>query len=106
MASTPLPVLGSPAPRQLPDYLPARMVNEFVYCPRLFFYEWIDGVFKESADTIEGSAQHKRVDKPGKALPAPQISPASRYTPDPLRSRAKSTVSSLSSTCSKSIPAS
>ena len=26
--------------RELPDYLPARMVNEFAYCPRLFFYEW------------------------------------------------------------------
>ena len=24
---------------ELPDYLPARMVNEFVYCPRLFYYE-------------------------------------------------------------------
>ena len=24
--------------RELPDYLPARMVNEFAYCPRLFFY--------------------------------------------------------------------
>lgn len=57
--------------RQLPDYLPARMVNEFVYCPRLFFYEWVEGLFKESADTVEGKLQHKRVDKPGKALPAP-----------------------------------
>jgi CRISP-associated protein Cas1 len=55
--------------RQLPDYLPARMVNEFVYCPRLFFYEWVEGVFRESADTLEGSAQHARVDKPGKGLP-------------------------------------
>ena len=47
-------------PRQddLPDYLPARMVNEFVYCPRLFFYEWVEGVFRESADTVEGSVQH------------------------------------------------
>ena len=25
---------------ELPEYLPARMLNEFVYCPRLFFYEW------------------------------------------------------------------
>ena len=24
--------------QELPDYLPARMVNEHVYCPRLFFY--------------------------------------------------------------------
>lgn len=53
----------------LPDYLPARMLNEFVYCPRLFFYEWVEGLFRESPDTVEGSVQHKRVDTPGKALP-------------------------------------
>jgi CRISPR-associated protein Cas1 len=45
------------------------MVNEFVYCPRLFFYEWVEGVFRESADTLEGSAQHKRVDARPSALP-------------------------------------
>jgi CRISPR-associated protein Cas1 len=56
--------------RKLPDYLPARMVNEFAYCPRLFFYEWVEGVFRESADTLEGSAQHKRVDREGPGLPA------------------------------------
>ena len=50
--------------------LPARMVNEFVYCPRLFFYEWVEGVFRESADTVEGSVQHKRVDREGKGLAA------------------------------------
>jgi len=27
-----------------PDYLPARMLNEFVYCPRLFYYMWVEGV--------------------------------------------------------------
>jgi len=64
--------LLNPLPgRDLPDYLPARMVNEYVYCPRLFFYEWVDGVFRESADTVEGSAQHKRVDKEGKGLAKP-----------------------------------
>lgn len=56
---------------QLPDYLPARMVNEFVYCPRLFFYEWVEGLFRESADTIEGSVQHARVDARTSALPQP-----------------------------------
>ncbi len=58
--------------QRLPDYLPARMVNEYVYCPRLFFYEWVEGVWMESVDTVEGKLQHKRVDKPGKALPAPE----------------------------------
>ncbi len=55
-----------------PDYLPARMVNEFAYCPRLFFYEWVEGVFQESADTVEGGVQHKRVDRDGPGLPAPE----------------------------------
>jgi len=45
------------------------MVNEFVYCPRLFFYEWVEGVFRESADTLEGSVQHKRVDSRPSELP-------------------------------------
>src|SRR5579883_2293690 len=68
-----LPVLPQPEPgsarRSLPDYLPARMVNEFSYCPRLFYYEWVEGVFQESADTVEGAAQHSRVDREGQGLP-------------------------------------
>src|SRR5437899_6699825 len=58
--------------RKLPDYLPARMVNEFAYCPRLFFYEWVEGVFRESADTIEGSTQHRRADAGSGELAGPE----------------------------------
>src|SRR5579883_3274319 len=57
---------------RLPDYLPARMVNEFVYCPRLFFYEWVEGLFRESADTVEGKSQHERVDAKTTELPKPE----------------------------------
>src|ERR1017187_9349052 len=57
------------AKRELPDYMPARMVNEFAYCPRLFFYEWVEGLFAESIDTVEGSIQHRRVDAKATALP-------------------------------------
>ncbi|MFN7925869.1 MAG: CRISPR-associated endonuclease Cas1 [Bryobacteraceae bacterium] len=67
-ALAPLPE-SRPSERKLPEYLPARMVNEFVYCPRLFFLEWVDGLFAESVDTVEGSVQHKRVDKEGQSLP-------------------------------------
>lgn len=52
-----------------PDLLPARMLNEFVYCPRLFFYEWVEGVFEDSADTLEGQAKHARVDSGPSTLP-------------------------------------
>lgn len=41
------------------------MLNEYVYCPRLFHLEFVDGLFAESADTIEGSLQHRRQDRPG-----------------------------------------
>jgi CRISPR-associated protein Cas1 len=69
MASLPVSPLRE---RALPDYLPARMVNEFVYCPRLFYYEWVEGLFRPSADTEEGKLQHQRVDREGKGLPAPE----------------------------------
>lgn len=65
-----IPIVPEPVRRDLPDYLPARMVNEFIYCPRLFHYEWVQGVFRESADTVEGSQQHRRVDREGAGLPA------------------------------------
>jgi CRISP-associated protein Cas1 len=67
MGALPVPTQTGP---DLPEYLPARMVNEFCYCPRLFFYEWVEGVFAESSDTVEGAAQHKRVDRKQDALPA------------------------------------
>lgn len=67
MATAPVVVPSGPS---LPDYLPARMINEFVYCPRLFFYEQVEGVFRESVDTIEGQAQHKRVDRETKGMPS------------------------------------
>src|SRR5690606_10173601 len=28
---------------ELPPYVPARMVNEFVYCPRFFHLAWVSG---------------------------------------------------------------
>jgi len=54
---------------ELPDYLPARMLNEFVYCPRLFFYEWVEGVFAESGDTVEGSLRHETIKGREAAMP-------------------------------------
>jgi len=42
------------------DYIPIRMLNEFVYCPRLFYLMHVKGLYDDSADTIAGSAQHAR----------------------------------------------
>lgn len=55
--------------RDLP-LLPARMVNEYEYCPRLAYLEWVQGEWADSDDTAEGRHVHRRVDKPGGKMPA------------------------------------
>src|ERR1700719_4474314 len=66
-----LPIIAAPQTRELPDYLRARMLNEFVYCPRLFFYEWVEGVFAHSADTVEGELRHEKLEIRADPLPPP-----------------------------------
>jgi CRISPR-associated protein Cas1 len=51
--------------------LPARMVNEFAYCPRLFYLMLVRGQWAENAFTIEGSDIHHRVDTPAGIAPEP-----------------------------------
>jgi CRISPR-associated endonuclease Cas1/CRISPR-associated protein Cas4 len=48
------------------------MVNEFQYCPRLAYLEWVQGEWAESADTVEGRGVHRRVDRGPGALPEPE----------------------------------
>jgi CRISPR-associated protein Cas1 len=47
----------------LPDLLPARMVNEYVYCPRLAYLEWVQGEWDDNLDTVQGKFTHRRVDE-------------------------------------------
>jgi len=81
--SSPAPGIASPVSGQLAlelpappataetPLVPARMVNEYVYCPRLAFLEWVDGEWADSGDTEEGRRAHVRVDAGGGKLPAP-----------------------------------
>jgi len=51
--------------------VPARMLNEYAYCPRLFFLEWVDSLWASNADVAEGDRRHRRVDSGGGAAPLP-----------------------------------
>ncbi|MEI7857612.1 MAG: CRISPR-associated endonuclease Cas1 [Methanomicrobiales archaeon] len=53
------------------DLFPARMLNEFAYCPRLFYLEYVQGEWKDSVDTLEGHFRHKQVEKERGNLPLP-----------------------------------
>jgi CRISPR-associated protein Cas1 len=64
---------------ETPDYLPARMLNEFVYCPRLFYYEWVEGVFAHNRETVEGALRHSKIEAhEDELLPAEELSPEDR----------------------------
>ena len=56
----------------LPDLVPARMVNEFAYCKRLFYLEWVQGRFEDNADTVDGRYQHRAVDVERGRAPGPE----------------------------------
>ena len=89
---SPEPGTAEPAPRVAGDAkgaeaerqpIPARMMNEFVYCQRLFYYEFVEGVFVESADTVRGAAIHQRVDAGNGALPKAGRKKAKGTSPRP-----------------------
>ncbi len=48
------------------------MVNEFVYCPRLFYLEWVQSRFSSNDDVEQGLYVHRVVDQPRGQMPEPE----------------------------------
>ncbi len=67
--------LHLPAPPAIGDdpLVPARMVNEFVYCPRLAYLMWGQAEWAETSDTVDGHRIHARTDRPNAPLPDPAV---------------------------------
>ncbi len=61
--------LGADEPVEAGQLLPARMLNEFTYCPRLFYLEWVQGEFVDNELTVEGRTAHRRVDSGTGVMP-------------------------------------
>lgn len=59
------------APGRAEPLIPARILNEHVYCPRLAYLEWVQGEWAENADTLEGHLVHRSVDVERGNLPEP-----------------------------------
>lgn len=59
------------ADEDVPELVPARMVNEYAYCPRLFYLEWVQSRFADNADTVDGRYQHRVVDEETGRAPGP-----------------------------------
>lgn len=80
-----LPLPAPPATGEAP-LAPARMVNEWVYCPRLAYLMWVEGEWADTGETEDGRRVHVRVDRPSAALPAP-VGLEPEVDPAPFRTR-------------------
>jgi CRISPR-associated protein Cas1 len=63
VSDAPVQTQGGPESQPL---LPVRRLHNFIYCPRLFYFQWVENIFQENADTVAGSHLHRNVDKPSK----------------------------------------
>lgn len=81
-AVDPASARAKPLPRRLPvtpasdgaarALIPARMINEVLYCERLLYLEYVQGEWADNVFTADGQAVHRRVNEQEKALkPAP-----------------------------------
>ncbi|MEZ6063587.1 MAG: CRISPR-associated endonuclease Cas1 [Planctomycetaceae bacterium] len=74
----------------LPELIPVRMLNEFTYCPRLGYLEWVDGEWASNLETMEGTFGHRRVDKPDRKTVESPVAKEQRdedSPPEPIHAR-------------------
>ncbi|HPO91297.1 MAG TPA: CRISPR-associated endonuclease Cas1 [Victivallales bacterium] len=46
------------------ESIPVRSLQNFIYCPRLMFFQLVEKIYIENSDTVEGDRIHSRVDTP------------------------------------------
>lgn len=63
MSDAPVPTHSALEPQ---PPLPVRRFHNFIYCPRLFYYQWVENIFQENADTVAGAMTHRNVDQPSR----------------------------------------
>src|SRR5205807_1540990 len=48
--------------RSMPDLIPLRALNQVIYCPRLYFLQYVDCVMQTNEHVESGLHDHRRVD--------------------------------------------
>jgi CRISP-associated protein Cas1 len=70
-----------------PGLLPVRMLNEYTYCPRLYWLMHLEGRWADNAYTAEGKRLHRRVDSKETLLPAQEEMSLAEGDPEPKVAR-------------------
>lgn len=79
----------------LPPLVPARMVNEFVFCPRFFYLAWSSGESGENEFTVDGKWVHRRVDVESGRLGGPGEDSSVRTTSVTLSSEVRGAIAKI-----------
>ena len=45
--------------------IPVRRLHNYIYCPRLMYFQYVENVFVPNAEVMEGKGVHQQIDKPG-----------------------------------------
>lgn len=78
--------LGPDEPPPPEEPVPARMLNEFTYCPRLAYLEWVQHEWDDNPDTLDGEFVHRNADKPDRR-PLPKPDETDEDDPDKFHQR-------------------
>jgi CRISP-associated protein Cas1 len=65
----------APDHNNIPDLIPASMLNEFAYCPRRCYIEWTEGEFVDCEANAEGRFLHRRMESEVEKLSDEDLSP-------------------------------
>jgi CRISPR-associated protein Cas1 len=57
-----------------------RNMHNYLYCPRLFYLQWVENLFESNADTVAGDAAHRKVDMPSRMDDAKETALRSNLT--------------------------
>lgn len=62
----------------VPELLPVRRLNGYVFCARLFYLQWVDDQWVDTSVTDEGTRAHRHVDQDKGAAPDPDLASLKR----------------------------
>lgn len=65
------------------NLVPARMINEVLYCERLMYLEWVQGEWDDNYFTVDGQGVHKRANQAGRPLTRPPAASTPSTTDTP-----------------------
>ena len=49
---------------QIPELIPIRRIHNYIYCPRLMYFQFVENIFVYDSNIVSGEMTHRRVDRP------------------------------------------